>query len=108
MVNTFNVQTSAGEVIASIFWEDSEGIFSIALLEQKCHNEFRAICADIKEVKTMTLKGSVKHEDESSAHPPYSPDLEPSEFHLFRPLKDALGCCFVEDNELKHGVHKEL
>jgi len=68
MVNTFKVQTSAGEVIASIFW-DSEGIFSV-ILEQKCHNEFTAICAHIKEIKTMTLKGSVKHEDKSTANPP--------------------------------------
>ena len=55
----------------------------------------------------MNLKGSIKHEDESTAHPPYSPDLEPSDFHLFGPLKDALGCCFVDDDELKR-VHEEL
>jgi len=56
----------------------------------------------------MTLKGSVKHKYKSTAHPPYSPDLELSDFHLFGPLKDALGCCFVDDDELKHGVHEEL
>jgi hypothetical protein len=33
MVNTFKVQTSAGEVIASIFW-DNEGIFSMLFLNR--------------------------------------------------------------------------
>jgi len=33
MVNTFKVQTSAGEVIASIFW-DSEGILSMQFLNR--------------------------------------------------------------------------
>jgi len=56
----------------------------------------------------MNLKGSVKREDESTAHPPYSPDLEPFDFLLFGPLKDALGRCFVDNDELKHGVHEEL
>jgi hypothetical protein len=37
----------------------------------------------VKEVKTTNLKGSAKREDESSRHPPYSPDLAPSDFHLF-------------------------
>jgi hypothetical protein len=55
----------------------------------------------------MNLKGSINHEDISTAHPPYSPDLEPSDFHLFRPLQDALGRCFVDNNELKC-VHEEL
>jgi histone-lysine N-methyltransferase SETMAR len=32
-------------------------------------------------------------------HPPYSPELAPSVFHLFGPLKDALGGRrFVDDN----------
>jgi hypothetical protein len=35
------------------------------------------ICADFKEVKTSNLKGSAKQEDESSPHPPHSPNLAP-------------------------------
>jgi hypothetical protein len=83
------------------------------ILGERCHTRFRAIFADInplnaeinsvrhllvllgahpilhisrirvKEVKTTNLKGSAKREDESSRHPPYSPDLAPSDFHLF-------------------------
>jgi histone-lysine N-methyltransferase SETMAR len=42
-------------------------------------------------------------------HPPYSPDLEPSDFHLYGPLKDALrGRRFADDDELKHSVREEL
>jgi histone-lysine N-methyltransferase SETMAR len=42
-------------------------------------------------------------------HPPYSPNLAPSDFHLFGPLKDALrGRRFMDNNELKHSMHEEL
>jgi hypothetical protein len=44
-------------------------------------------------------------DDESKSHPPYSPDLAPSNFHLFVTLKDALQrCYFANDEELKHSV----
>ena len=34
-------------------------------------------------------------------HPPYSPDLEPSDFHLFGPMKEHLrGQKFSDDNEI--------
>jgi hypothetical protein len=40
---------------------------------------------------------------------PHPPDLAPSDFHLFGPLKDALrGCHFADDDELKHSLHEEL
>jgi hypothetical protein len=32
-------------------------------------------------------------------HSPYSPDLAPSDFHLFAPLKDALRGTRFEDDE---------
>jgi transposase len=42
-------------------------------------------------------------------HPPYSPDLAPSDFHLFWPLKDALrGRHFRSDEEVKEAVHDWL
>jgi hypothetical protein len=31
-----------------------------------------------------------KNDWELPSHPPYSPDLAPSDYHLFRPLKDHL------------------
>ena len=39
------------------------------------------------------------------AHPPYSPDLAPSDYHLFGPLKEALrGRRFTSDPEVKEVV----
>jgi len=35
------------------------------ILEERCHDQFRAVCADIKDIK-MNLKCSAKQEDESS------------------------------------------
>ena len=38
-------------------------------------------------------------------HPPYSPDLAPSDFHLFGPLKEFLGDQhFSTDDEVKQAV----
>jgi len=42
-------------------------------------------------------------------HPPYSPDLAPSEYHIFGPLKEALrGRSFTSDEEVKVAVHTWL
>jgi len=42
-------------------------------------------------------------------HPAYSPDLAPSDFHLFRPLKNALwGRRFPCDDDVKAAVHQWL
>jgi len=42
-------------------------------------------------------------------HPPYSLDLAPSDFHVFGPLKEAMGGkSFRSDKEVKQMVHKWL
>jgi hypothetical protein len=42
-------------------------------------------------------------------HPAYGPDLAPSDFHLFRPLKEALrGRQFSRDDGVKAVVHQWL
>jgi len=41
--------------------------------------------------------------------PPYSPDLTPSDFHIFGPLKEAMGGkCFRSDKEVQQAVHEWL
>jgi transposase len=41
--------------------------------------------------------------------PPYSPDLSPSDYHVFGPLKDVLrGRKFGNDDEVKEAVHSWL
>jgi hypothetical protein len=42
-------------------------------------------------------------------HPTYSPELEPSDFHPFGPLKNALRSRrFVDDDEVKEAVHESF
>jgi histone-lysine N-methyltransferase SETMAR len=42
-------------------------------------------------------------------HPPYSPDLAPSDFHVFGLLKQAMGGkSFRSDKEVQQAVHKWL
>jgi transposase len=42
-------------------------------------------------------------------HPPYSPDLAPSDHHMFGPLKEAMGGKkFRSDEELHQAVHEWL
>ena len=42
-------------------------------------------------------------------HPPYSPDLAPSDYHILGPVKDALGGQPLADNgEMKHSVREEF
>ena len=41
------------------------------------------------------------------SHPPYSPDLAPSDFHLFRHLKESLrGRAFKEDEDVTVAVNE--
>jgi hypothetical protein len=42
------------------------------------------------------------------SHPPYSPDLTPSDFQLFRTLKNAKREGTFADDELKYSTHEEL
>jgi hypothetical protein len=42
-------------------------------------------------------------------YPPYSPDLSSSDFHVFGPLKEAMGCkSFRSDEEVQQAVHEWL
>jgi len=102
---------------------------------ERYHNQFRATCADIKEVKTrirkvwrnrkrnqfLLLHDNVREHTilrtrEATAtmewtvfsHPPYSPDLTPFDFQLFRTLKDANRGRPFADDELKYNMREEL
>src|SRR5258705_1404255 len=44
-----------------------------------------------------------------SVPPPYSPDVAPSDYHIFGALKDSLGGRkFASDEEVKEAVHEWL
>jgi histone-lysine N-methyltransferase SETMAR len=56
-----------------------------------------------------TVETLQKLKFEVLAHPLYSPDLAPSDYHLFGPLEEALrGRRFTSDQELKEAVHAWL
>jgi len=44
----------------------------------------------------------------SAGHPPYSPDLAPSDFHLFPTLKEFLGVRLFKSNEVNDSVKQCL
>ena len=56
-----------------------------------------------------TIEALQQMKFEVMEHPPYSPDLAPSDFHLFGPLKEELrGRHFSSDQEVKDAVHQWL
>lgn len=109
--------SSAGKVMASVFW-DSKGVIMVDYLEKGktidsehyCHL-LRRLRETIKEKRPGLLRRKVLfHQDNARVHtsvktmaqirdcgfellphPAYSPDLAPSDFHLFPNLKKYLG-----------------
>jgi len=128
----FRKIASAGKVMASVFW-DSEGVLMIGYLERGktvtgvyYAKLIRKLWSAIKEKRCGKLShGVLLHQDNASAYtsavamaairecgiellsqPPYSPDLAPSDYHVFRSLKDFLceqsfGC----DEEVIHTIN---
>ena len=128
----FRKIASAGKVMASVFW-DSEGILMIDYLERgktitgvHYADQIRKLRAAIKQKRRGKLShGVLLHQDNAPAHmsavaraairecgfqllnhPPYSPDLAPSDYHMFRSLKDSLrGQKFDSDEEVIHAIN---
>jgi histone-lysine N-methyltransferase SETMAR len=60
-----------------------------------------AKCSKAKKITDLRL--------ECIPHPAYSPDLAPSDYHAFGPLKEALGGKkFSTDDEITEAVHRWL
>ena len=83
-------------------------------IQSKCQGQLSkgiALLHDNARLHTAahTVETLQKFNFEVLAHPPYSPDLAPSDYHLFGPLKEALrGHQFTSDQELKEAVHAWL
>ena len=115
-------------VLLTIFW-DSEGVVHTELLEQgntvnstKYVNTLEKLKARLRRVRSE--KVSIIHHDNTRPHtsletrtaldplglrtlphPPYSPDLAPSDFFLFPKLKDYLkGNRYETDEDVKNAV----
>ena len=131
----FRVQGSSRKVMASVFW-DAEGIIMIDYLPQGhtitglyYAQELRRLREEIKSKRRGKLRrGVLLLQDNAPAHtsrvamaaaaecgfeilphPPYSPDLAPSDYHLFRKLKSRIrGRRFDDDNDVMVAVDEVL
>ncbi|XP_055911087.1 histone-lysine N-methyltransferase SETMAR-like [Eupeodes corollae] len=122
------VSSSEGKVMASVFW-DAEGVIMIEYLEKGdtitssyYADQIRRLEEAIDEKRGGKLKAGVLfHQDNASPHkaaadaieaiqemefellehPPHSPDLSPSDYYLFRRVKEHLrGKRFDDDSEV--------
>ena len=131
----FKSQQSAGKVIVTVFWDSVDVIlvdfmFKGATINSDVYiDKLKKLKARIRRVrpalemsKVLLQHGNARphtslkiREVVSSfgwttiSHPPYSPNLAPSDFHLFGLLKENLrGRRFSSDKEVKTAVRKWL
>lgn len=128
----FKVTPSAGKIMATVFW-DSKGILLIeytkkgeSITAASYATTLRNLREAIKEKRRGKLTAGVLllHDNapvhtarvakaavrdcgfEEINHPPYSPDLAPSDYYLFPNLKkDLRGKRFSDDDELKAAIN---
>ncbi|UYV70662.1 hypothetical protein LAZ67_8000195 [Cordylochernes scorpioides] len=126
---------SAGKVMAIVFW-DRKGVLLVDYLhkgetinsERYCETLTKLRRAIQNKRQGRLTKGVVLLHDNANphvsrqttakleefgwdifGHPPYSPDLAPSDYHMFPALKKHLGGQkFASDNEVKEEVDKWL
>ncbi|GBP66784.1 Histone-lysine N-methyltransferase SETMAR [Eumeta japonica] len=131
----FKVQKSASKLMATIFW-DNEGVLLIDYLPKgtTMNGQYYAnLFAQAREAVVQKRRGKLSRgvlflQDNASVHtarvsrqalkdtgfseidhPPYSPDLAPSDYFLFSNLKKELhGRRFVDDNQMKMAVESHF
>lgn len=127
----FRVQPSAGKIMASVFW-DAEGILFIDYLDHGVTitgDYYAQLIPKVREAIKDKRRGKLRrgvlfHQDNAPAHksrvalaaidaagfelvdhPPYSPDLAPSDFFLFPKLKENIrGQIFPSDDDVMTAV----
>jgi hypothetical protein len=132
----FKTQASAGKVMLTIFWDDNGPI--LVQFQEKGQTVTSARHSDVlvnelkpairsKSQGLLSKRVLLLHENaqlhtaahtvdtlralkfEVLKHPPYSPDLAPSDFHLFGSLKEHFrGQKFADDNEVLEVVQSWL
>lgn len=128
----FKVTSSAGKIMATVFW-DSKGILlieyknkGVSITAASYAITLRNLKEAIKEKRRGKLTAGVLllHDNapvhtarvakaaaracgfEEINHPPYSPDLAPSDYYLFPNLKkDLRGKRFFDDEEVKAAIN---
>jgi histone-lysine N-methyltransferase SETMAR len=128
----FKAIPSASKIMATVFW-DCEGVILIDVLlrgqtinsdvcVETLKKRFRRVRPHKDVTKVLlhhdnarphtslhTREAITKLQWTVLPHPPYSPDLAPSDYHLFSPLKDAnRGNKFEDDEEVISEVKRCL
>lgn len=131
----FKQTQSAGKVMATVFW-DRKGVLLVDFMPAGTTINADRYCETLKKLRRaiqnrrrgMLSKGvSILHDNARPhvarqtvallqnfgwniiTHPPYSPDLAPSDYHLFPKLKEHLaGRRFCSDEEVKDEVQRFL
>ena len=126
----FKVTPSAGKVMLTVFW-DCQGVL-LTEFQQRDHTIMSAsyrtiltkLCGAIRRkqpglfTKGMLLLYDNAHPHSANQttatlksfkwqvlqHPPYSPDLTPSNFHLFGPIKHLSGERFPDEDTVERAV----
>ena len=129
----FRTQPSAGKIMATIFW-DSEGVLMVdyapkgrTITGQYYAEELVRLKECIRQKRRGKLTRGVlllhdnvqstkpelpkrlceSADSKSSTIPPYSPDLAPSDYFLFRHLKAALrGRRFEDDEDVQEAIQE--
>ena len=77
------------------------GLLSTGVLLQRYNAWPHTACSSVATIQDLSF--------ECLPHPPYSPDLAPNDFHVFGPLKEAMGGqSFRSDEEVQQAVHEWL
>ena len=99
-------------MLLTIFW-DSEGVVHTEFLEKgntvnstKYVNTLEKLKARLRRVRSLETRTALDRLGlRTLPHPPYSPDLAPSDFFLFPKLKDYLkGNRYETDEDVKNAV----
>jgi len=124
----FKRMPSAGKIFLTVFW-DSQRVYKTTFLEAgntvnsvryvEIKNLRRRVCRVRRSTSPVLLLNKNARPQTARAtidaletlkfevlfHPPYSPDLAPSDFHFFPHLKrDLKGTHFTSDDEVKQAV----
>jgi histone-lysine N-methyltransferase SETMAR len=129
----FKVAPSAGKLMATVFW-DMNGVLLVEFQEPGRTVTAASYCSLLERLKAaiknkrpgLLTRGVILLHDnarphtahltvetinnlgfELLPHPPYSPDLAPSDYHLFGPMKKTLGGQkFASDMAAQTAVHQ--
>jgi len=130
----FRTQPSVGKVMLTLFWEERGVILEhymprgntvtnatyADLFRHHLHPAIKSkqrgllstgVLLQHDNARTHTARSTVATIQDLSfeclPHPPYSPDLTPSDFHVFGPLKEAMGGKSFRFNvEVQQAVHE--